>query len=135
MGHSSGVLYVAHYGHEKLKGAKHWSFLHYRDDPFPISIQLSGSTSNYVMKRPKKVWTFDSVSYMGKVEVGFVSWASYHDMVALLEKEPIVHGDLQWNCQDWIVGSLKLLRENGYDVQSPTKAELADRLEKVDVFS
>ncbi|KAF8963673.1 hypothetical protein BDZ97DRAFT_1661391, partial [Flammula alnicola] len=73
-----------------------------------------------------------SATYLSKVEVGTIPVGAYDAIVVLLKNVPIVKGNVLWNCQDWTIGSLAMLKENGYNVQTPTKEELTAKLAKSD---
>lgn len=53
---------------------------------------------------------------MGMVEVGYIPNNRRNEFKSLLSVVPIVHGDLGWNCQNWVMGALKLLRENDFEI-------------------
>ncbi|KAH9838530.1 uncharacterized protein C8Q71DRAFT_534619 [Rhodofomes roseus] len=110
-------LYVAHYGHPLLKGAKHWSFLLYKPgDQHAKAYQLTGSTTTYEVKQPEEVTPAKSSSFMGQVPVGHIAEshvAAFEQMVLGL---PITRGNTAWNCQNWIIGALAALKANGFNV-------------------
>ncbi|TFK73364.1 hypothetical protein BDN72DRAFT_834771 [Pluteus cervinus] len=144
------TLYVAHFGHPLLKGAKHWSFL------LPISTQpgcftawqITGSTFTYEIKPAETVSlnsNFSSFSsslnastvtglqnFMGMVPVGTIDEnqrAEFEKVV--LTQVPVLRGSVDWNCQNWIVDALAKAKESGFDVSAYSLTELQGILEKV----
>ncbi|EJD43721.1 hypothetical protein AURDEDRAFT_114527 [Auricularia subglabra TFB-10046 SS5] len=119
---------VAQYGHERLKGDRHWALLVVHDPcaDSAHAFQLTGSTSTYEVKPPEIVSIARAQSYLGKVVVGAVS----PDQLAVLEHiaraVPIVRGDRSWHCQHWIVDVLAALHAHGLSVRRCTRQQLAD---------
>ncbi|KAF8889275.1 hypothetical protein BD779DRAFT_1385310, partial [Infundibulicybe gibba] len=116
-------VYVAHYGHPRLLGAKHWAII-VATTPggsHSIAYQVTGSTTTYTIKEPERIDVLYSQTYLGRVKVGYAhkGWHSETHNTSLekiLRNTPVVHGDLGWNCQNWVVAGLCRLREAGYDI-------------------
>jgi hypothetical protein len=124
------ILSVAHYGHPLLKGAKHWSFLLHQSDRHAIMYQITGSTNTYEFKEPEQVDILDEQSYMGRVTVGSVDTAKQQCFDKVLRNIPVTRGNLQWNCQNWIVEALKALQDSGFDVDALTHEDLGAKLQQ-----
>jgi|ERR1700722_15347614 len=122
-------LSVAHYGHPLLKGAKHWSFLLQTYEGRAVAYQITGSTNTYEFKEPEEIEILKSQTYLGRVQVGAIDTAKQGRLLAVLKNVPIQRGDLQWNCQNWIVESLKALQEDGFDVIALTHEDLGMKLQ------
>jgi hypothetical protein len=133
MTESSANLSVAHFGHPLLKGAKHWSLLLFKPDSCTIAYQTTGSTDTYEYKEPEEVDNIiESQTYMGKVDVGMVTVdeANLARFEEVLRGVPITRGNLNWNCQNWVVQSLQALHDNGFDVDALTHTDLGEALGK-----
>ncbi|KZT27045.1 hypothetical protein NEOLEDRAFT_1061803 [Neolentinus lepideus HHB14362 ss-1] len=118
-------IYVAHYGHPLLKGAKHWALLipeaNNRDY---TAYQVTGSTDTYEVKPPELVRPEISKSYMGKVEVGEINANQQEQFATVTLNVPIVRGNTHWNCQNWVIEVLKTMKENGFQVTAYSLEEL-----------
>lgn len=132
---SKGNLYVAHYGHPLLKGAKHWSFLLFKspeevssDGHDATAYQITGSTNTYQVKPPEEVYSSLSRSYLGKVCVGNVTISQRLAFEEVVLNIPVVTGNLGWNCQNWVIAALAELKQKEYDVRDFTHDELFDKL-------
>ncbi|KAL0958197.1 hypothetical protein HGRIS_000360 [Hohenbuehelia grisea] len=125
------ALDIGHYGSPLLRGAKHWSFLLMNFDGTAIAYQISGSTNDYYLKDPVLVVPNRVQSYMGRVNVGQISVERVKDFDDVLKSVPVIRGSLQWNCQDWIIDALTMLRYNGFRVEALTKEALTLRLSTV----
>lgn len=126
------TLFVAHYGHPLLKGAKHWSFLlpKQNDPEFCTAYQVTGSTTTYEIKNPEDVSLNKSESYMGKVEVGSIEESRRTEFESVVLAVPVTRGNAAWHCQHWIIEVLAELKANGFDAKTYRLAELADLLAK-----
>lgn len=127
---ATSTLSVAHYGHPLLKGARHWSLLLHLGEGCAIAYQLTGSTDVYEFKQPEEGEFMESQTYMGRVAVGSIDLARQEDLLKVLGNVPITRGDLQWNCQNWVVAALEALRNNGFNVDVHTRDDLAAKLEQ-----
>ncbi|KAF8889298.1 hypothetical protein BD779DRAFT_1439358 [Infundibulicybe gibba] len=117
-------IYVAHYGHPCLPGAKHWAIVvmiephQYRG----VAYQISGSTKTYAVKEPEKIKVDGSRTYLGRVKVGrvqkeWVAGTGRNSLPTILQETPVVTGNLGWNCQNWVIAGLQRLREAGHDIK------------------
>ena len=109
------TLFVAHYGHPLLKGAKHWSFLlpKQNDPEFCTAYQVTGSTTTYEIKNPEDVSLNKSESYMAYRSV----------VLAVL----VIRKNGAWH---WIIEVLAELKASGFDAKTYSLVELADLLAK-----
>lgn len=123
------ILSVGQYGHPLLKGAKHWSFLLLKGDGIAIAYQVTGSTNTYEFKKPEEVIIKKTQTYLGKVDVGCVDKAKQNDLYEVLKRVEVKRGDINWNCQNWIVESLKALNEEGFEVDALTHDDIAGKLQ------
>lgn len=125
----SATLCIAQYGHIQLRGARHWALLWMPDSRSAMAFQIEGSTTNYSLKTPQAIISPEKASsFLGMVKVGTAKNESYNTLVRILERVPIVTGDLRWTCQDWIINALNDLKNAGFDVQTFTKQELVAKL-------
>ncbi|KAI0923472.1 hypothetical protein AcV5_009010 [Taiwanofungus camphoratus] len=129
---ADATLSVAHFGHPLLKGAKHWSLLLLNSDGRAVAYQVTGSTDTYEFKEPEDIEYKKDQTYMGKVDVGHVDMMKQAEMLEVLRKVRITRGDLNWNCQNWVVAALKELSEGGFAVDTLTLDQLAARLSKAE---
>jgi hypothetical protein len=114
---------VAQYGHAKLPGAKHWAIvvITNRGKLKGVAYQLTGSTETYEIKQPEEIWLLGSRTYMGNIKVGTVygDYAFGVESAALctiIQHTPLVRGDLNWNCQNWVVAALKRLKDAQHNI-------------------
>jgi hypothetical protein len=114
---------VAQYGHAKLPGAKHWAIVVITDRGKleGVAFQLTGSTNTYEIKQPQEIELLCSTTYMGSIKVGTVhgDYAFGAESTALrtiIQHTPVVRGDLNWNCQNWVVAALKRLKDAGHSI-------------------
>ena len=114
---------VAQYGHTRLPGAKHWAIVVLKDleKLRGIAFQVTGSTNTYEVKRPEEVELLCSTTYMGNVKVGSVcgDYALGAESTApstIIQHTPVVRGDLNWNCQNWVVAALKCLKDAHHNI-------------------
>jgi len=124
---SSTPLWVAHYGHPLLRGARHWSFLVPIGNGCAIEYQISGSSTTYVFK-VEEIEVANLQSYMGKVVVGSIDDARRGDMLEILKEVPIIRGDTNWCCHHWIIEGLHALKNEGFEVDTPSREELVAKL-------
>lgn len=129
---SSGrKLYVAHYGHERLQGARHWALILMKNKSTGKAYQIQGSTSTYSYRAPDRhIKPFKSSTFMGMVEVGFIPNKRRNEFKQFLSIVPVIHGDLQWNCQNWIINVLDQLRGAEFKIQSFSHEDLLSKLEE-----
>jgi len=125
----TAVLSVGQYGHVLLKGAKHWSFLLLKSDGVAVAYQLTGSTKTYEFKKPEEVIIKKTQTYLGKVDVGCIDIAKQNDLYNVLNKVNIKRGDVNWNCQNWIIEGLKALNKEGFEIDVLTHDDLAEKLQ------
>lgn len=122
-------LFVAHYGHPMLRGAKHWAILREIDDDRSVAYQITGSTTTYAIKAPEVIIAMRSMTYLGKVVVGLVEESQFALVEEVLQGVPVTQGDLQWNCQNWVVQALGELKAQGVNVEAPTQVDLTTKLQ------
>jgi hypothetical protein len=126
---------VAQYGHPNLQGAKHWAII-VVTDPQELTgwaYQIEGSTQTYKVKAPQEVRVLDSDTYMGSVKVGCIDTgltfgSDPRSLHTILMNNPVVKGDLQWNCQNWVVGGLERLKGAQHDINQVTVQGLQNAL-------
>ncbi|PPQ69270.1 hypothetical protein CVT24_000076 [Panaeolus cyanescens] len=126
-------LCVGQYGgREYHPGPRHWSFLlmlSEQPNSSAQAFQLCGNwKEGFFYKNPSTVTPCRSQSFLGKVEVGEVDAGKYLMFAEDVKGVPIINGNQGWNCQDWIVDVLVVLKKKGYNVSTPTKQELLTRL-------
>ncbi|TFK56186.1 hypothetical protein OE88DRAFT_1652821 [Heliocybe sulcata] len=121
-------LYVAHYGHPLLKGAKHWALLLPTTNQSYVAYQISGSTDTYEVKPPEDVRPAEDSTYLGKVEVGHVENDQREKLEKAVQAIAVTRGDLSWNCQNWIIEVLGKLKAEGFAVTNYSLRELQDLL-------
>jgi hypothetical protein len=130
---SSIPLYVGHYGHPTFR-IKHWSLHLLNKSPEALVYQITGSTTSYAYAPPEgQIEPEKTDSFLGKVKVGEVDSSRIEEFEKLLEDVPIIRGDTNWNCQDWIVAALKTLGKKDFDVRTPTKESLNEELHSTKV--
>jgi len=112
---------VAQYGHVRLPGAKHWAIVVITDSSKwkGVAFQIAGSTNTYEVKQPEEVELLYSNTYMGSVNVGTVhrDYAFGAEGTALgtiVQRTPVVRGNLNWDCQNWVVAAPKRLKDAQY---------------------
>lgn len=128
---------IAHYGHPLLR-VKHWAIVVVLDAQQTrcIAYQITGSTDTYEIKPPEPVTLTDTKAYLGKVRVGHVEHQRLHAFSSsLASADRVIRGDKGWNCQNWVVDSLEVLKRQGHiimgdDVEDVSKKWLSDSLEK-----
>lgn len=123
---------VGQFGHPLLKGARHWSIL-IENTPQPTSwtydavlYQVSGSTYTYEYAKPLSLNLREDPTFMGNVHAGYLSGDQRDQVDAILSEVPVVHGDLGWNCQNWVVTGLQALANAGFDVKTYSQPEMLD---------
>ncbi|PCH40135.1 hypothetical protein WOLCODRAFT_98350 [Wolfiporia cocos MD-104 SS10] len=126
------TLYVAHFGHPLLKGAKHWSFLLPTTPGHAYEYQLTGSTYTYAFKAGE-VELASLQSCMGRVAVGTIDSARQAEVMEVLEAGPITRGSVDWCCHDWIMYGMTALRERGFSIDALTHEELLSKLAEATV--
>jgi len=125
------TLFVAHYGHPQLKGAKHWALLLPKGDGVNIATayQVTGSTTTYEVKAPEDVRA-DNRNCMGTVEVGRIEESRRKEFERVVLSVPVTRGIITWNCQNWVIDTLAALKTNGFAVKTYTLLELQEFLGK-----
>ncbi len=125
------MLFVAHYGHPQLKGAKHWAILLPKRDGVDVAIayQVTGSTTTYEVKAPEDARE-GIRNCMGTVEVGRIEESQREEFERVVLSVPVSRGSTTWNCQNWVVDALATLKANGFAVKAYTLPELQGLLEK-----
>jgi hypothetical protein len=126
---------VAHYGHPRLPGAKHWSIV-VLTDPGRLTgqaYQIDGSTTTYAVKQPQEVRLLDSNTYMGSVKVGSIhrDWAfglEPKSLRSIVMGTPVVRGNIGWNCQNWVMSALEGLRNAQHGIDQVTLKDLCGTL-------
>jgi hypothetical protein len=128
---------VGQYGHLLLKGARHWSIL-VEDVPQPTpwtgqatAYQVSGSTETYEYAKPVQVNLKEDSTYMGRINVGYIDGEQRRNIAEILEKVAITHGNLEWNCQNWVAAGLQALADAGMSVKRYTQPQMREMLEDV----
>ncbi|TFK73401.1 hypothetical protein BDN72DRAFT_834809 [Pluteus cervinus] len=127
------ALFVAHYGHRLLKGAKHWSFLLQMNDQLEnfMAYQVTGSTDNYEVKEPELVSPRKSQAFMGMVQVGHIEEHRRQEFVDVIVAVPVTRGNTAWNCQNWIIEALNVAKTKGFKVDAHTLTGLQEILATV----
>ena len=94
-----------------------------RENMKGIAFQVTGSTNTYEVKQPEEVELLCSTvtAYMGNIKVGTVcrDYAFGEESTALLaiiQHNPVVRGNRNWNCQHWVVAALKRLKDAQHDI-------------------
>ncbi|GJJ11060.1 hypothetical protein Clacol_005291 [Clathrus columnatus] len=127
---SDRKLYVAHFGHEKLKGARHWALILMKNRRSGKEYQIEGSTITYSYLPPEKnVKPLTISTFLGMTEVGVIPNKRRDEFKQILATVPVVLGDLQWNCQNWVIDAMSTLRKAGFNVQDSSHDELLKRLD------
>lgn len=95
-----------------------------------INYQASGSTETYEYKDSEEVTMMTVPNYMGKVRVGTIDATRYRsgELERVLKGIGIKRGDLEWNCQNWIIEALVWLSESASNVHPFMKEELGNLL-------
>jgi hypothetical protein len=91
--------------------------------------QVTGSTNTYDFKKPEEVIIKKTQTYLGKVDVGCVDEAKQNDLYEVLKRVEVKRGDVNWNCQNWIVEGLKALNEEGFEVDALAHDDIAGKLQ------
>lgn len=123
-------IVVAQYGHAKLPGARHWAIvvITNQENMKGIAFQVTGSTNTYEIKQPEEVELLRLTTYMGNIKVGTVyrDYAFGEDSTALfaiIQNTPVVRGNRNWNCQNWIVDALKRLKDAQHNISEEISLE------------
>lgn len=131
-------IVVAQYGHLRLPGAKHWAIVVITDSSKlkGVAFQITGSTNTYEVKQPEEVELLHSNTYMGSVSVGTVHrdyafGAEGTALATIVQRTPVVRGNLNWNCQNWVVAALKRLKDAQYDISEVSVEELQTQFTQV----
>jgi hypothetical protein len=126
---------VAHYGHPRLPGAKHWAIIVVTDPGKRKgwAYQIEGSTNTYSVKQPEEINLLSSNAYMGSVRVGCIhkDWAFGPEPTSLnsiLMGIPTLRGSTGWNCQNWVVSGLGKLRDAQHSIDQVTLQDLQSAL-------
>jgi len=127
---------VAQYGHVRLPGAKHWAIVVITDSSKlkGVAFQITGSTNTYEVKQPEEVKLLHSNTYMGSVRVGTVhkDYAfGAEGLATIVQHTPVVRGNLNWNCQNWVVAALKHLKDAQYSISEASVEELQAQFTQV----
>lgn len=129
---------VAQYGHVCLPGAKHWAIVVVTDSSKlkGVAFQITGSTNTYEVKQPEEVDLLHLNTYMGSIKVGTVhrDYAFGTEGTALgtiVQRTPVVRGNLNWNCQNWVVAALKRLKDAWYHITEVSVEDLQGRFTRV----
>ncbi|TFK56187.1 hypothetical protein OE88DRAFT_1731802 [Heliocybe sulcata] len=125
------TVYVAHYGHPQLRGARHWAILIQLPSGLFKTYHIEGSTNSYKLLPVEIVDLEKSSSYMGKVPVGQVDETRVQVFQDVAMATPVVLGSLQWNCQNWVVDALKAVKKEGFDIKDYNVETLQNLLSKV----
>ncbi|KAF8889297.1 hypothetical protein BD779DRAFT_1785431 [Infundibulicybe gibba] len=124
-------VYVAHFGHPQLLGAKHWAIVVMTEPKIlhGVAYQVTGSTLTYSVKQPESIKLLETQEYLGRVLVGKVhqDWVSGPESTSLstiLQDTPVDKGNLRWNCQNWVVDGLQRLRDADHPITGYSLEEL-----------
>jgi hypothetical protein len=126
---------VAQYGHAVLKGNRHYAILVYcvLEDPkkaYCYEVQGDEGLYRYVRKKVSVVKPDTASTFLGQIWVGTVGrteHAKVHfDHICSLV--PIVQGDKNWNCQNWVADALCELVKAKVQVQSYDRASLVEAM-------
>lgn len=129
-------IHVCHFGHPLLRGAKHWAIVVI---PEPAKLvgtayQISGGTETYEIKDPEVTDLLDTPTYMGRVFVGKVNKNRINgddqSLWAILGSTPVTLGNLDWNCQNWVVEGLQRMKRLGHAVEDVSLEGLRGVLDK-----
>lgn len=114
---SMSTIYVAHFGHPLLKGAKHWAIILIPSTSSDLvagtAYQISGGTETYELKTPEYVDLLGTPEYMGRINIGTITAEDGGRLREVLDATPVRRGFLDWNCQNWVVEGLKRLADGG----------------------
>jgi len=63
------------------------------------------------------------MTYMGNIKVGtvhrdFAFGAESTTLCTIIQHTPVVRGNLNWNCQNWVVAALKRLKDAQHDISA-----------------
>ncbi|TFK73384.1 hypothetical protein BDN72DRAFT_761747 [Pluteus cervinus] len=120
------TVFVGHYGHPLLAGAKHWSFLLPVENQLKqyMAYQVTGSTDTYRVKDLEVVVLEDSQSFMGMIEVGHIEESQWQEFEIVVSSVPATRGNKAWNCQNWIIEVLAAAKAKGMSVEAHSLMEL-----------
>ncbi|EPQ59655.1 hypothetical protein GLOTRDRAFT_35074 [Gloeophyllum trabeum ATCC 11539] len=122
------AVYIAHYGHPLLKGAKHWAILVSSGPKDFIAYQITGSTHTYEVKPPEESRPETSNTYMGMVEVGRIEENQRQAFERIALANPVTRGSVSWNCQNWVIEVLSAAKAAGLGIAAYSLQELQGRL-------
>jgi hypothetical protein len=125
---------VAQYSHVHLPGAKHWVIVIITDCSKlkGVAFQITGSTNTYKVKQPEEVELLHLNNYMGSVSVGTVhSDYAFGAEGTIVQHTPVVRGNLNWNCRNWVVAALKCLKDAQYGISEVSVEELQAQFTQV----
>ncbi|KAF9052470.1 hypothetical protein BDZ89DRAFT_1056820 [Hymenopellis radicata] len=130
-------IFVAHFGHPLLRGAKHWAIVVMPDlaKLAGTAYQISGGTETYEIKMPEHTDLIETPTYMGRAYVGRVDRNKIegceNSLRSILDNTPVTLGDLNWNCQNWVVEGLQRMRGAGHsNVEDVSLEGLRGQLDK-----
>ncbi|KAH7105977.1 hypothetical protein BKA62DRAFT_766433 [Auriculariales sp. MPI-PUGE-AT-0066] len=124
---------VAQYGHEMLKGDRHWALLvvHEPASDTAYAYQLTGSTTTYELKPRELVVVTRASSYLGRVRVGTLHPSQLPSFELVARTVPVHRGSREWHCQHWVADALLALNNAGITVQPFLRQQLAERLSTI----
>lgn len=129
------IVTVAQYGHPALKGNRHYAILVYcvldkPDYAYCYEVQGAEGQYSYVRKEIRAVKPDTASTFMGQIFVGTVGRTehakTHFDHVCSLV--PVVQGDKNWNCQNWVADALCELAKSGVLVQPYDRATLVEAM-------
>ncbi|KAF8484184.1 hypothetical protein JB92DRAFT_2762480 [Gautieria morchelliformis] len=118
---------VAHYGHPSFK-VKHWVIIVLFNAEQGFTYQITGSSMTYELKPITSITVLESNNYLGKVTVGTVHKDRLVEFGQIIAAGRIVHGNSDWNCQNWVMERLDDLRLADYAIRDIDHAGLLDEL-------
>jgi len=86
--------------------------------------------------KTEEVDLLHSNTYMGSVKVGTVHKdrtfrADDIALATIVQRTPVVRGNLNWNCQNWVVAALERLKDAGHGISEVSAEELQGKLVQV----
>lgn len=112
---------VAHYGHPKLRGIRHWAIV-VMTAPHKLEGVLyelvGGAAKDLVLGEVRAVELLKSSTYLGRQRVGVIPARRMGAVHDILVRTPLRNGTTGWNCQSWVVEALARIIHEGSFVDS-----------------
>lgn len=93
--------------------------------------EVTGSIDTYEYKQPYVKSLKQEPTFMGRILVGYVDAQDRETVGDVLSQVPITHGNLNWNCQNWVAAGLDALAKSGIRVKTFTQSEMHTILEDI----